>query len=433
VCKKLNTYSPITLIFVLASFVSSLFFVPSGAEARVYLDITSPETRKIQFAVPWFTPASGQADKLSKDLSDTLAKALKFHGIISIIPTSKYNGSQSADWKKYGADFVILGKYNLQGDKISLEMRMLDISTGDMITGKSYNGTKKQQDSMLFKFCDSVIKDLTGISGIASSKIAFVSQKNKRKDVFLTDILGKKFRQVTRHNNLVVSPRFTPDGNFLTYTSYHTGNQNLYITDLRQNKTTRVLSRRRGMNLAPAWSPSGNEMILTLSKDGNPDLYRLDKRGKIRNRITKNNGINVSATFSPDGKKIAFVSDRSGKPQIYLMTLGTKKEQRITFKGSENSEPSWSPTENLIVYSSLIDGVYQLFTIEPKRGAQPTQITHDLSHHESPSWSPDGNQIIFTKRDGAQHKIYGIMKNGSFQRRLFSLPGSQSYPQWSGK
>lgn len=410
-----------------------MFFIPAESEARVYMDITSPETRKIQFAVPWFSSTGVQDNKLSKSLADDLAKALKFHGIIAIIPTSKYNGSQSADWKQFGADFVVLGKYGLKGDDLKLEVRMIDVSNGEMLMGKSYTGTKKQQHSMLFKYCDTVIKEITGINGIASSKIAFVSQKNKRKDVFLTDILGKKFRQVTRHNNLVVSPRFTPDGNHLTYTSYHTGNQNLYITDLRQNKTTRVLSRRSGMNLAPAWSPKGNEMILTLSKDGNPDLYRLDRRGQILDRVTKNTGINVSPTFSPDGKTVAFVSDRTGKPQLYLMKMNTKKVQRLTFEGSENAEPSWSPTENLIVYSSLTEGVYQLFTIEPKSGAKPTQITHDLSHHESPSWSPDGNQIIFTKRDGAKHKIYGIMKNGSFQRRLFSLPGSQTYPQWSGK
>ncbi len=416
--------------------LAQFFFPESGfSEQRVYLKITSPETRKILFAVPWFSNKGSKesAPGFKKNLADTLAKALKFHGIISIIPTSEYNGSQTTDWKKLGADFTILGNYFISSNTLRLELRLLDVASGDMIMGKSYDGTMNQQDKMVFKYCDSVMKELTGIQGIASSKIAFVSQKDKTKEVFSTDILGRNFHQITRHNNLVVSPRFTPDGTHLTYTSYHTGNQNLYITDLRQNKTTRVLSRRRGMNLAPAWAPNGRKMVLTLSKNGNPDLFLLDKRGEILEQLTSNAGINVSSSFSPDGKRIAFVSDRGGKPQIYLMDLRTKRVQRLTFIGSENAEPSWSPTENLIVYSSLIDGVYQLFTIEPKAGAEPTQVTHDLSHHESPTWSPDGNQIVFSKRDGAYNKIYGIMKNGSYQRLLFSLPGSQSYPQWSKK
>ena len=111
----------------------------------------------------------------------------------------------------------------------------------------------QQKDRMLYKYCDHVIKTLTGTEGIADSKIAFVSTNLKTKEVYLTDILGREVRQVTRHKNLTVSPRFKPGGIFLTYSSYHTGNQNLYITDLRQTKTTRALSRRKGLNLGPAW------------------------------------------------------------------------------------------------------------------------------------------------------------------------------------
>ena len=100
------------------------------------------------------------------------------------------------------------------------------------------------------------------------------------------------------------------------------------------------------------------------------------------------------------------------------MEMQTRKVKRLTFEGSENAEPSWSPTEDLIVYSSLRNGVYQLFTLNPYKNDPPTQVTKDLASHESPAWSPDGNQIIFTKRDGKKNQIYGIMKNGSFQRRL---------------
>ena len=115
------------------------------------------------------------------------------------------------------------------------------------------------------------------------------------------------------------------------------------------------------------------------------------------------------------------------------MELASGNTQRITFEGVENAEPSWSPTENLVVYTSLRGGIYQLCTIDPFQIGSATQITSDQAHHETPSWSPDGNQIIFTKRDGSGHKIYGILKNGLFQRMLFSMPGSQTYPRWSVK
>ncbi len=412
-----------------------LFCFPfqSIAAERVYLDISSSKTRKINIAVPWFTNQDlpGTPQNFGSELADTLAKALQFHGIISIYPTSEYGGKQNVDLKNRGVDYSVIGTYKISANIVRFEIRLLDVASGSMITGKSYQGERSLVDQMIFKFCDDVIYELTGKRGIASTQIAFVTNSLKAKELFVTDILGRKIRQVTRHKNLVVSPRFTPDHTHIAYTSFHKGNQSLYITDLRQSKTTRALSRRKGMNLAPAWSPDGKNFILTLSNEGNPDLYMLDRTGNIIQQLTRNTGISVSASYAPNGRQFVFVSDRSGKPQIYLYDLPTGRTQRITFDQYENSEPSWSPVENLIVYTSLREGVYQLCTIKPEADAVPTQVTQDLSHHESPSWSPDGNQIIFSKKDGKENKIYGIMKNGSYQRRLFDFPGSQTYPQWA--
>ena len=403
------------------------------AADRVYLDVTSSGVRKINFAVPWFQSKSlpQQRQPLGRELADALGKSLEFHGIISIIPHDRYGGNQTADWKKVAADYVVLGQYSESGDAVSLEMRLMDAASDEVLLGKSYSGTRQQKEKMLFKFCDSVIETLTGKPGIATTQIAFVNREGTAKDVFLTDILGKNVRQITRHKYLAVSPKFVPGGPYLSYTSYHNGSQALYITDLRQDKTTQAVSRRKGLNLAPAWSSDGQRMVLTLSHQGNPDLYLLDRKGEIIERLTERAGINVSPAWSPDGASLVFVSDRSGKPQLYFMDMRTRKVRRLTFEGTENAEPNWSPTENLIVFSSLRDGVYQLFTMNPLTGEEPRQVTSDLSHHESPSWSPDGNQIIFVKRDGQRQQLYGIMKNGSFQRRLFNMPGSQTFPQWS--
>lgn len=412
-----------------------LLTIPCHIQAKeiAYIDITSPDARKINIAVPWFVnnEQPEQLQVFGRDLADTLGKALSFHGIFSLIPSERYGKRQDANWKSIGADFVVLGSYSLSAKGIKMEIRLLDVAGGDMLMGKRYNGTRDHRQSMLFRFTDAVLKEMTGQQGIAESRIAFVSDSSGFKEIYTTDILGEKLRQVTRHKNLVVSPRFLPGGRYLTYTSYHSGNQNLYITDLKQSRTTRPLSRRKGMNLAPAWSPDGKKMILTLSKDGNPDLFMLDRKGKIIKQLTRRSGINVSPTWSPDGKQIAFVSDRSGSPQIYLMDLKSGKVQRITFKGRENAEPSWSPKGDLITYSSLVDGSYQIFTVTARPNGAVRQITSDPGHHESPSWSPDGKQILFSLRKGKTQKIYAVLKNGSHMRQLFSIQGNQTYPRWT--
>ena len=422
--------SKFLIIFI---FLFTLLAHTVSAKEITYIDISSPDARRINIAVPWFVNSEqpSRLQTLGRDLADTLGRSLAFHGIFNLLSAEQYGKRQDANWKTLGADFVVLGSYTLSTAGIKMEIRLLDVAGGDMLMGKRYDGTRSLEQSMLFRFTDAVIKEMTGENGIASSQIAFVSDKNGFKEVYLTDILGKKTRQITRHKNLVVSPRFLPGGRFLTYTSYHSGNQNLYITDLKQSSTTRPLSRRRGMNLAPAWSPDGKRMILTLSKDGNPDLFLLDRKGEILKQLTRRSGINVSPAWSPDGKRIAFVSDRSGRPQVYIMNLKNNKVQRITFKGRENAEPSWSPKGDLIAYSSLTDGSYQIFTISPRPSSAPRQITTDTGHHESPSWSPDGKQILFSLRKGQSQKIYSILKNGSSMRQLFNIQGNQTYPQWS--
>ncbi|NCC94865.1 MAG: hypothetical protein EOM10_16635, partial [Opitutae bacterium] len=168
----------------------------------------------------------------------------------------------------------------------------------------------------------------------------------------------------SRHNALCVSPRFSPDGNFLAYSTYHRGNQDLYITDLRQNKTTSALSRRKGLNLAPAFANDGRTMVVTLSKGGTPDLYTIDRKGNIIEQLTSHAGINVSPSFSPDGQSMAFVSDRSGKPNVYVMNMASRQVQRLTFKNSENSEPAWSPKGDEIAFTGLQGGTYQLFVMD---------------------------------------------------------------------
>ncbi len=408
---------------------------PIRAEAKVYLDITASGSRKINMAVPWFSNSAqpGELQAFGRELASILEKALEFHGIIAIIPNQNYAGNNNPDWKQLGADYTVLGSYAMSPAGVNYEMRLLDVAGGAMILGKQYTGTAEQKQDIIFKFCDSVIKELTGEEGIATSQIAFIADSTGTKEAYLTNILGDKVRQVTRHKNLVVSPRFTPNGQNLSYTSYHKGNQNLYITNLNQSTRTQVLSKRKGMNLGPAWSPDGQRMILTLSQDGNPDLYLLDRQGNIIEQLTRRTGINVSAAWSPDGNTIAFVSDRSGKPQIYLMDINTRNTKRLTFKGTENAEPSWSPKGDLLAYSSLTSGSYQICTIAPQEGATPLQVTKDSGHHESPDWSPDGKQLIFSKRVGNNQRIFAILKNGSYQRQLFSIKGNQTSPRWSTK
>ena len=414
--------------------LSVLLGVLSAAQAeRVYLDITARDVRKVVVAVPWFAgmPVSGGDAKEGQAMAELLARALEFHGFIQILDPQQYGGRGDADWKTLGADYVIIGRFEKTDSGMRIEGRLLDVEEKRVITGRRYRGSVKQRDDMVLRLCDALIDEFTGMNGISRSKIAFVSDATGKKELYVSDVMELKTRQVTHHKHLVVSPRFSPDGNYMAYSSYHSGNQNLYITDLRQSNVTRAISRRKGLNLGPAWSPDGKTMVVTLSKDGSPDLYLMNREGKILRRLTARAGINVSPSWSPDGKRLAFVSDRSGSPQIYIMNMKTRRVKRVTFEGGENTEPTWSPDGKLLAFTSLRGEQYQIYTVGPQDSSTAQKVTSGWGEFESPTWSPDGRQIAFSRRRNGRQQICAVMKDGRSLRVLFDHKGNQTYPQWS--
>ncbi|MCI5132734.1 MAG: protein TolB, partial [Candidatus Electrothrix sp. EH2] len=309
--KSLLRYTVIIALF----FVNAVVFSSSASAERIYLDIASSGVRKVLVAVPSFLDAAGDGKTATgRDIARIMEEGLQFHGFARILDSRSYEGQAEPDWRALGADYVVRGRYSLAGNRMNVDCSLLDVMSGDMLATRNYKGTAAQQEDLALRLVDAMVEEFTGEPGVARTSIAFVSDKTGRKEIYIADVFGRHIRQITRHHHLCVSPRFTVDGKRLAYSSYHRGNQDLYMTDLDQNKKTRTLSRRKGMNLAPAFSPDNRTAVLTLSKDGNPDMYLINMKGNIIKRLTKGAGINVSPSFSPDGGSICFVSDRSGRP-----------------------------------------------------------------------------------------------------------------------
>lgn len=426
--------SKIHSIYAIILLLVSLLPQTSRAEKVIDIDITDAAIKKITFAIPPFVNKIKPdfSSQSAQDMAQLLGRALKFHGFINILPPITANTTNQQDGRKQEANYIIRGQYLVEGNRLIMELRLLDGRTGRMLLGKRFRDKIDRQEKMILKFCDEVILKVSGTRGISSSKICFVADTSGHKEIYLADALGNHIRQITFHQYLAVAPRLSPDASKIVYTSYHHGNPNLYLIDFKKSsKLTRAISRRPGINYAPAWAPDGRSLVLTLSKDGNPDLYRINLEGKILSRLTKNSGINVSPNFSPDGRQLAFVSDRSGEPQIYIMDLRTGNSRRLTYEGRENTTPSWSPDGRWIAYTSRTEGTHHIFKILATGQARPVQLTAAWGSQESPSWSPDSRQIVFTRRRDNQSQLCTMSQDGSWLRVLYHMKGNLSSPQWS--
>ena len=147
------------IIHIIAFALLANFFFTCMAQARVYLDITSPDFRKVPFAVPFLSQKNkaGKIDKADRDMAALLSEALVFHGFIKVVPPEKYDGSKDTDWLNLGVDYTIIGEYELTAESTTFEFKLIDITEGRILVGKRYRGSWGIRDKIMLKFCDEVI------------------------------------------------------------------------------------------------------------------------------------------------------------------------------------------------------------------------------------------------------------------------------------
>ncbi len=435
-CKKGKGF----LFFILIIFSLILFAFPGSSFARLYLDINAPEIQKFRIAIPDFNDISKQNrhPEISQKLTKVIANDLDLSGYFSLIDKEAFLAGQGdtltpgnirfKDWTVIGAELLLVGKYTLIGKSLEVEMRLYDVFSGRQILGKRAFGEKNDYRYLVHRLSNEILTTLTGHAGIFLTKIAYVSNNSKYKEIFICDYDGYGPRQITKDKSIAMLPRLSPDGKKVAYSSYKEGGQMLYVKDLISGRTNR-LSGRSGMNTGASWSPGGKTIALTMSRKGNPDIYMMSLTGRVLEKLTTYWGIDVSPTFSPDGNKMAFVSNRSGAPQIYVLDRVTGKEERISFNGKYNTSPSWSSL-NRIAFVSLVDGGLNIYSMTPD-GNQLKRLTENHGKNEDPCWSPGGRYIVFSSNRTGQYKLYIMNANGQNQNRITFSRGNHTSPSWA--
>jgi TolB protein len=406
-----------------------------------YFDLTNPFLRKIPMAVPGFQAMKASPDAMAQvvPMADKLQQMLEFSGYFKMLDRASflYNSQSSgitqkelnfANWTAVGAELLITGGLQVQGDQMVVELRLFDTFKSKMLIGKRYRGSVRDQRDMLRRFCSEVLLALTGSPGFFDSQLAFVSTGSGHKEIYFCDFDGRNVRQVTRKRSITTFPAWSSDARYLAFTSFVNGPSQIYVRNLKSGLEKHVVFT--GVQISPVWRPERFELAASLSAGGDQEIYLLTGEGKMIKRVTNSRGIDVDIAWSPDGKKIAFVSNRSGRPQIYIQEIESGRVQRLTFEGKYNTQPCWSPKGGLIAYSSMEGGEINIFVID-KDGNHPIQLTYNQGDNEAPSWSPDGSLIAFSSTREGKSRIYVMTAFGTDQRPLLTLPGEQSYPRWS--
>jgi len=257
---------------------------------------------------------------------------------------------------------------------------------GETMLSKSYTGSSR---AVAHQFVDDIVQTLTGHKGIASSTIAFVSNRTGRKEICMADYDGANGRQITHDNGLSVSPSLSPNGRRLAYTGYQSGYADIYVIDLTTGSRVRLV-KFPGTNSGPRFSPDGNSLACSISKDGNPELYVVGLGGGAR-RLTRTRGAESSPTWSPSGSEIIYSCDENGAPQLYRIGAGGGSGQRVTTGYGYCTEPSWSPDGQRLAFNVRSGGGFAVAVMDLGSGS-----ARIVAQGENPVWGADSRHLIYS-------------------------------------
>lgn len=408
---------------------------------------------KVRLAAPEFQPAFGSnpaSDTLRKVFNDTLWNDLERAGIFDMVSKSFYPLTQPARpadvaldaWRNPppNAGMLAFGNLGVEKDMLAVKGWLYDVKNdaSPQVLGKQYSEAATPENARLIahRFADEIIFRLGGgLPGIAESKIFFISNRSGHKEVWVMDYDGEGQRQLTHLNSIALSPRVSPDGSRVAFTSFASGGVELAMYSMELGRLV-AFPRYGGTNASPAWSPDGTKLAFSSSMRGEPEIFVAEASGAGPKRLTAYKGTNISPAWNPkSGAQIAFVSGRTGLPQIYIMDADGANVQRVTDGGYAVS-PSWSPNGQFLAFSWNRNygpgapggqDIY-LMDIASRKWVQLTRS----GNNDFPSWSPDGRHIAFQSNRAGGQQIWSMLADGSQQRPLTSS-GSNTQPNWSWK
>ena len=433
-----------------------IFFVGiSKSYSLVEVDITRGNLNPLPIAVsPLFQDDFSKnffkeelkIDDIGSEISKVIENNLKQSGLFSPLskdaflqkPDIAHLKPRFEDWALIKSQALITGKVSANDEKLKVEFRLWDVLAGREMLALAFTTVPNNWRRVGHIITDKVYQRLTGEKGYFDTRIIYVSEEGPKtrrvKKLAIMDQDGFNTKYLTLGNELVLTPRFNPTNQMVTYLSYFRNLPRVYLLDI-ETGVQEVVGDFPGMTFAPRFSPDGKKIIMSFAKDGNSDIYTMNIENRIVERITNHPSIDTSPSYSPDGQYITFNSDRSGYQQIYVMKSDGSNVKRISFGKGLYGTPVWSPRGDLIAFTKLHKGKFYIGVM--RTDGKGERLLTENYYQEAPSWAPNGRVLIFYREtksndtgEGFTAKLWSIDLTG-YNERMVVTETDASDPSWS--
>jgi len=418
---------------------------PAAAELRI--DITRGVVEPMPIAIVPFEGSNAETARTGREMSEVISADLERSGLFRPLDPRAFIQTQIGmdtlprfgDWRVLNAPALVYGRAAMVDDgRLKVEFRLWDVFSEQQMAGVAYSTAPANWRKIAHIIADAIYKRITGEEGYFDTRIVYVAESgplNKRiKRLAIMDQDGANHRYLTDGAALVLTPRFSPSLQEITYLSYAGGVPRVLIRDIDSNRQESV-GDFPGMTFSPRFSPEGEKLVLSLAKDGNSEIYTIDLRTRANRRLTNNAGIDTSPSYAPDGRQIVFNSDRGGSQQLYVMDADGGNVRRISHGQGRYFTPVWSPRGDLIAFTKIVAGKFHIGVVYPDGGGE--RILAEGYHVEGPTWAPNGRVLMFFRKEptdadgrGGRSRLYTIDLTGRNEREV-ATPGDASDPAWS--
>jgi TolB protein len=416
------------------------------ARAELHLDITRGKIEPMPIAIPDFS-GGANGGSVAHDVTQVLSADLERSGLFKPLDAKAFIDKDAAtrtpprygDWRLINAQALVTGTAETQPDgRLQVEFRLWDVFAEQQLTGLRYTTTQQNWRRIAHIMADAIYKRITGEDGYFDTRIVYISETGpvdrRIKRLAIMDQDGANHRFLTDGRSLVLTPRFSPTAQEITYLSYARGVPRVYLFNIDTGQQE-VLGDFPGMTFAPRFSPDGNKVIMSLAVDGNSDIYTLDLRTRQATRLTDTAAIDTSPCYSPDGTQIVFNSDRGGTQQLYIMRADGSEAKRISFGSGRYGTPVWSPRGEPIAFTKIEGGQFYIGVMRPDGSGE--RLLTQAFLVEGPTWAPNGRVLMYFRQmptdkqgKGGGPRLYSIDLTGYNEREVIT-PQDASDPAWS--
>jgi TolB protein len=429
--------SALRILVLALAFASAFMTVP--ARALVEIDVNKGVIEPLPIAITDFI----SGDDLGRQVTEIIAADLERSGLFKPIEKAAFIEQISnpdiaprfEDWKVINAQALVTGRVSTEGDgRVRAEFRLWDTFAAEQMDGQQFFASGDNWRRIAHIIADAIYERLTGEKGYFDSRIVFVDEsgpKDQRvKRLAIMDQDGANLRYLTKGGDIVLTPRFSPSRQEITYMAFNQDNPRVYLLQLETGQRE-LVGNFPGMTFAPRFSADGQKVAMSLGRDdGNSDIYALDLRSGATTRLTNSNSIDTSPSYSPDGGQITFASDRGGRAQIYVMGADGGGQTRVSFGDGTYSTPVWSPRGDLIAFTKQSGGQFSIGVMRPDGSGERILTSGFLV--EGPTWAPNGRYLMFFKeaQGSGGSKLHTIDLTGRNERSV-PTPNFASDPAWS--